>query len=152
MSATPQTLEKRIQVLEDKEEILRLFLEYGRGLDAKDWKPYADLFAENGTFISSAGVGKAQGRAEIRELFAKVLKDVPGNAFHLFNNITIDVDGDRATARSFWTYVRPGEDGFPQILQFGHYDDVLTREKGRWKFELREITRDMGYLPYTKED
>jgi uncharacterized protein (TIGR02246 family) len=151
MSVAQQTLESRVQVLEDKEEILRLFMEYGRCLDAKDWEPYAELFAENGTFVSAAGVGKAQGRAEIRELFGKVLKDVPANAFHLFNNITIDVDGDRATARSFWTYVRPGEDGFPQILQFGHYDDVLMREHGRWKFELREITRDMGYLPYAKE-
>ena len=151
MPPTQQSLEARVRALEDKEEILALFMEFGRCLDAKDWEPYADLFAEDGVLNSLQGVGRANGRAEIRALFGKTLKDVPATAFHLYNNIAIDVDGDTATARSFWTYLRPGPDGAPEILQFGRYRDRLTRENGRWRFELREITRELGHPPYVKE-
>jgi len=144
------SIETRLEHLESVEQIHALFMEYGKCLDRKDWDGFSRLYAENGEFVSSAGVGVATGPDEIREMMGRVLKDVPASAFHLFNNIAINVTGDRATATSFWTYLRAKEDGWPQILQFGHYDDVLVRSDGRWLFQRRVITRDMGFLPYTK--
>jgi 2-polyprenyl-6-methoxyphenol hydroxylase-like FAD-dependent oxidoreductase len=61
-------------------------------------------------------------------------------ALHLFDNIEIEVDGDRATAKSMWTYLRPGQRGEPpQLLIFGQYQDVLIRTESGWKFQIRRF-------------
>jgi hypothetical protein len=148
MSDSP-ALEQRVRQLEDAEAIHTLFMRYGRCLDTKDWDTFATLFAETGELESVGGVGAAVGPTAIRAMFDTVLKDVPP-AFHVFANERYEIDGERATAHSLWFYVCPGDDGWPRFLQFGHYEDVLTRGSGEWLFQRRLITRDMGFPPYRK--
>lgn len=149
MSARP-ALEERVQKLEDKEAIHALFMKYGRCLDTKDWDLFVTLFAEeNGELESIGGVGAARGRPAIRAMFDSVLKDVPP-AFHVFANESLKIDGAHATAYSLWFYVCPADNGWPRFLQFGHYEDSLTRESGEWLFQKRLITRDLGFPPYRK--
>jgi len=132
-------LEARVQRLEDMEAIRALFIEYGKLADAKDWVGYSELFADGGTFDSPHSVGTVTGSKEIRERLGSAYGDEPADAFHLFDNIEIEVDGDRATAKSLWTYLRPGENGYPpQVLMFGQYEDVLVRTDAGWKFQLRK--------------
>ena len=50
-----------------------------------------------------------------------------------------------------WSYVTHDDDGFPLLLQLGHYRDQLAREDGAWRFRVREITRDLGYSPLDPE-
>ena len=131
-------LAARIQRLEDVEAIRNLFTEYGRLADAKDWVGYSELFAEGGTFSSPHSVGTVVGSREIRERLGSAYGVDPEDAFHLFDNIEIEVDGDRATAKSMWTYLRPGQNGEPpELLMFGQYQDVLIRTDAGWKFEIR---------------
>ena len=79
------------------------------------------------------------GSKEIRERLGSAYGDDPEDAVHLFHNIEIEVDGDRATAKSLWTYLRPGENGYPpQVLMFGRYQDVLVRTDAGWRFELQK--------------
>jgi uncharacterized protein (TIGR02246 family) len=143
-----ETLEERLQRLEDLEEIRRLLEEYARCLDAGDHAAYADLFTEDGEL--RAQLGEAKGRKAIRELLDARLADtdrVPRTAFHQIGNATIDLHGDRATSRVLWAYVTHDDASYPLLLQVGHYDDLLVREDGRWRFERRTITRDFGYSP-----
>ena len=132
-------LAARVQRLEDIEAIRALFIAYGKLADAKDWVKYSELFVEDGTFDSPHSVGTVTGSKEIRERLGSAYGEDPEDAFHLFDNIEIEVDGDRATARSLWTYLRPGAHGYPpQALMFGKYEDVLVRTDAGWKFQLRK--------------
>jgi len=141
-------VEQRLRRLEDLEEIRRLLEEYARCLDAGEHAAYAELFTVDGELHAQLGVAK--GRGAIRELLDARLKGDGGprrTAFHQIGNPTIDVDDDRATSRVMWLYVTHDDAGYPLTLQVGHYDDVLVRDDGRWRFARRTITRDFGYSP-----
>jgi len=137
-SGATTELARRLQRLEDIEAIRNLFLEYGRLADTKDWAGYSDLFVESGTFDSPHSVGTVTGAKEIRERLGSAYGDDPADAVHLFHNIEVHVEGDRATAKSIWTFMRPGENGYPpQVLMSGNYTDDLVRTDAGWKFEIR---------------
>lgn len=140
------SLEARVQRLEDLEEIRRLQLDYGRYLDGKEFGPCSELFAEAGEFVLpfESAIGPAAIEKSMSGMLGKDLGAEPGKDFHVFANATVDLDGDRATSRSFWLYVTPNEDGYPHLAQFGHYEDVLIRENGRWRFAYRDAARDLG--------
>jgi uncharacterized protein (TIGR02246 family) len=133
----------RIQRLEDIEEIRALLIDYGRLLDARDLPGYSRLFAKDGEWVG--GFGSVKGPAAIQTFMEKNLGTGPnrGNTFHVLSNFVIDVQGDKATAWSRWTYVTPGADGKPVINQGGRYDDTLVRENGRWKFQRRVASTDI---------
>jgi uncharacterized protein (TIGR02246 family) len=140
-SAT-ERLASRIQRIEDTQEIERLLLNYGRHLDARDFKAYSLLFAKDGVW--SGGMGTVQGPAAIQAFMEKA---IPGpNAvhnYHVLSNFVIDVNGDTATAWSRWQFVVPGPNNTAVVAQSGRYDDTLVREDGKWKFKRRVASNDI---------
>jgi uncharacterized protein (TIGR02246 family) len=148
MAAQHDSVEARLRRLEDREAIRRLFLDYRRALDGKDFRAYADLFARDGEFI--AGTMRAKGPDAIFELVdgmvGTLLTAQGGDDVHLVANEIIDLDGDRGTATVTWVYILRDEGDVPQLAKIGHYADVLTREDGRWKFLRREAPTDIPAL------
>ena len=138
-------LTARVQALEDREAISRLFMAYRRCLDEKDFSGYAALFAADGEFVAQDL--RARGQAEIEELVdgmrGSLLTAVAGDDIHVVTNPEIRVDGDRATARSTWIYIVRADDGGPNLCKVGHYDDELVREDGEWRFARRNAPMDM---------
>jgi hypothetical protein len=143
----------RVQRVSDQLEIMELLLEYGRTLDRKDYAAYGKLFARDGEWIG--GGPAAKGPAGIEEKMRKTFG--PGSGvkwttdFHVFSNPIIKVDGDKATAWSRWLFVSPGANGHPVIMYGGHYDDVLVREDGVWRFRRREVISDIAPGPKGRE-
>jgi ketosteroid isomerase-like protein len=135
----PQSLEARVKRLEDRAEIERLLMLYGKALDDRDFAAYSQLFAEDGEWTGSTGTfkGRAQIKAAMETAFppASAASATPAS-FHLLTNAIIEVDGDRATALSKWTFVRI-VDLKPVIALAGSYQDTLIRENGHWKFQRR---------------
>lgn len=131
-----------VQRLEDRDAIERLLLDYGRTLDARDFKAYSLLFARDGVW--AGGMGTVQGPAAIQAFMEKA---IPGpNAvhnFHLLSNFVIDVNGDTATAWSRWMFMVPGPNNTAVAAQSGRYDDTLVREAGKWKFKRRVASNDI---------
>jgi uncharacterized protein (TIGR02246 family) len=141
----------RLRRLEDLEAIRRLFQDYRRHLDRKDFSAYADLFAAEGEFVAGAdGSIRAKGPAAIFDLVdgmrGSLLTDQGGDDVHVAVNELIELDGDRATAVSTWVYILRAEGDVPVLAKIGHYEDVLTREDGRWKFLRREAPTDIPAL------
>jgi hypothetical protein len=139
-------LEERLQRLEDRELIWRLFLEYRRQLDRRDFAAYAQLFTEDGEWLGD--LGKAVGPAEIEQLLIRTLEGYTGEAtahLHLVANPLIDVDGDRATAESVWVYITRDFSDKPVLSFIGHYEDVLVRTDAGWRFQRRVAYRDFPY-------
>jgi uncharacterized protein (TIGR02246 family) len=141
-SATHRRLDARIQRLEDTAAIERLLLEYGRALDARDFKAYSQLFAKDGVW--SGGMGTIQGPAAIQAFMEKA---IPGpNAahnYHILSNFVIDVTSNTATAWSRWMFMVPGPNNTAVASQSGRYDDTLVREDGKWKFKRRVASNDI---------
>lgn len=132
-----------VQRLEDRAAIERLLLEYGRTLDARDFKAYSQLFAKDGMW--QGGMGTVQGPAAIQAFMEKA---IPGpNAahnFHILSNFVIDVDNvNAATAWSRWMFMVPGPNNTAVVSQSGRYDDTLVREDGKWKFKRRVASNDI---------
>jgi hypothetical protein len=134
------SVEARLQLLEDKQEIHALLMEYGRTLDARDFAGFERLSANDGEF-GGIGSGIVKGPAAIRAYLESQLKKnaapQPGRDFHLFYNETIDVKGDRATAVSKGAFYVRGDGNKLETSMLAEYHDELVREDGRWKFKRR---------------
>jgi len=139
-------IESRLRVLEDREAIRTLLVEYGRTLDARDFKGFSELFAR-GVGEWNGGMGVARGPEAIRKLMEHTIGNntsgINSPNFHVFSNETINVNGDRATAVSKWAFVVQGNNNRPQWVYLGHYDDTLIREEGQWKYLQRKVTSDI---------
>jgi hypothetical protein len=138
-------LEKRLQRLEDREEIRQLLINYGRYLDQGDFAAFSKLFSENdGEWIG--GMGKAKGPQAIRKLMEEsigIMAARKNASFHLFADETIHLAGDRATATTKWIFVVQEEANRPQPVLMGHYEDDLVRENGSWRFQRRVVHSDI---------
>lgn len=142
-----KSLAARVQRLEDQEEIRTLLVDYGRSLDARDFVKYASLFAKDGEW--TGGFGTAKGPAAIKEMMDKNIGSTPAprpnSTYHLLTNFAIDVRGDTGTVWSRWAYVITSKQNSPSILYGGHYDDVVVRENGHWKFKKRVASNDIPH-------
>jgi hypothetical protein len=58
---------------------------------------------------------------------------------HVITNPRIQVNGDQATATTYWQEVSIEKDGKVNIRSTGYYHDVLKRDQGRWRFKSREV-------------
>ncbi len=137
---------ERLQRLEDVMAIQRLQLDYGVHLDARDLHAYSRLFCDDGEWTGATGT--AVGPDGIQ---AMLEANLPGNppapgatTWHVMANPIVEVDGDTATARVIWVLLRRGEGGRPEVALTGHYDDVLARVDGQWKFKRRSAAVDTG--------
>ena len=142
-----ESMEVRLQRLEDCEEIRQLLTDYGQYLDKRDFASFSRLFAEqDGQWIG--GMGKAKGRQAIRKLMEDTIgRDTTGKIggpnYHLFANEKINVKGNEAQAVTKWIFFVQNDSKQPQPFYLGHYEDLLVREHGRWKFLKRVVYGDI---------
>ena len=133
---------------EDRAEIHRLLVDYGRTLDARDFDGFAALFARDGAYVAGGGgqaLSGVEAGAAMRRTFAENALGFAEPNYHLFFNETVAFTGpDSATASSQSLYMVPGEGGEPRAAMMAQYDDQLVREGGRWKFARRTVR---GQLP-----
>lgn len=140
--SSPGDLERRLQRLEDLQAIQQLFIDYGRLLDAGDFKAYGELFTETGELLLGP-MGRATGPAAIEELMSRTLAGQRGDSYHLVTSPVISLEGDTAAATVMWTVVGRRPDGTPHVTMLGRHEDVLAREGGRWRFARRRGLIDL---------
>ncbi len=141
-------LVQRVQQLEDEKAIREVLVQYGEYLDARDYAAYSRLFAKDGVW--TGGFGSFTGPAAIEAMLVENLgAPEPGfvnkSSFHLITTPVVDVQGDTATARSRYLFFTASEDGRPNALLAGRYEDEFVREEGGWKIR-RRITH--GVIPW----
>lgn len=155
------SLEARLQAVEDRQAIEQLMAgDYPIALDSRNWKAYAALFTDDGELVQGTQVTK--GPAAIEELFSRPRPprpprtppaDAPAGQApaapagppitkHVVTNMDIKIDGDRAVAHAYWQTVST-RGTTTVIAGAGHYNDVLKRDKGKWKFQHREIVNPL---------
>lgn len=149
--ASSLTLERRLQRVEDELAIERVLLDYSARQDARDYAGYVALFAKDGEWVN--GKNSYKGRAAILQMLLDLYGTAPpgyvnNESYHITTNLQIDVNGDRATARSRHLLVMRGPKGEPTPSLAGRYEDELIREEGQWKI-LRRV--DYPIMPTPEE-
>jgi 3-phenylpropionate/cinnamic acid dioxygenase small subunit len=126
----------------------------GRYMFALDWRnedAYAATFAPDGEMDSAAVTGKGRDaiRQEIIDMKAREAKraqetgkPVP-RMRHNITNVALDVDGDRAHGRAYWTSYT-NANGKPELNGYGHYEDEMIKIDGKWYFVKRKIFNEFA--------
>lgn len=141
------TIEERLRRLEDLQAIHQLFVDYGEHLDTGNFDAYAELFADDGEVLLGP-LGRAKGRAEIRDLMTRTLGADVGSTFHVVSSPRVELDGDTATSTVMWTVAALGDDGLARITMVGHHIDDLVRTGKGWRFQRRRgVVNLPGAMP-----
>ena len=132
-----EELAKKVQALQDIEDIKNLHTDYVFCLINHQWGDIVNYFAENAVAdIWHHGVGR--GKDGIAKLFMDVIaKEVTWDSGHLLAQPVISVDGD--TAKGHWIlYIFfPGP---PARWVQGRYDCEYIKVDGKWKFSSLKYT------------
>ena len=144
------SLEARLQKVEDILAIQQLLGDYMTFMDASNYAAYSELFASDGELIFQTY--RLKGPKAIRELMEQASRKIPaksgastGGLRHLMSNIVIRVDGSRATSTAQWIVMSQGSDGRPILGATGRYEDSLRKNGAQWKFQRRVIFADFPY-------
>lgn len=135
---TLEEIEKRLQVLEDIEQIKQLQYRYLNCVMFATYDDIGDCFAENSTIDFGAPGHPIKGKGAIEKFFKEMLAKIHvGKEGNFEVHPIISVDGDKATGNwvmyIMYFYPRTGQSLF--WVQ-GIYDVEYVRENGQWKFSL----------------
>jgi len=134
---------------EDRAAIEQLEAEYLFAMDWGDAESYANCFAPDG--VLEWARGRAVGPAEIQDevgrfkaLIAQVYgtdsQGRPVRLRHFITNQVLYIHGETAKGRAYWfEFANNGPEGAPLAGSYGHYEDVLRKVDGQWKFVSRRI-------------
>lgn len=145
---------------DDRAEIENLSNKYMVAVDSGDIETVMSTWADDGRLIWI--FGDEHGKDEIRKAMSGFgggrYEAIPEGATsrqrtrHQIINHVIDVDGDTAITTAYWfAMTNRTPQGELQIMYFGHYEDVLKKIDGKWKFTSRTVyneTRENKKLWY----
>ncbi|MXO59705.1 DUF4440 domain-containing protein [Altererythrobacter salegens] len=147
-TAQDLTLEQRVERIEAESAIRRVLIEYGKFLDAKDYRAYAGLFAKDGVW--QGGFGTFTGPTAIEKMLVDNMgAPEPGFVnkanYHMLTNPVITIAGDTAEVESKYLFWTASTDNRPTPLLAGRYVDKFVREGGQWKIARRTT---WGQIPF----
>jgi 3-phenylpropionate/cinnamic acid dioxygenase small subunit len=122
---------------DDKAQIAEVLIRYATGIDSKDWPLFRTCWTDE-VDIDYGDLGQFTDADEFTILMTQI-HDGMGQTYHRLSNLVIDVEGDRATARTYVHAVLmavPG-DSSSWVDALGHYDDGLVRTSDGWRIAKR---------------
>jgi hypothetical protein len=146
--------ERRIQLLEDIEDIRRLKSLYAthfdKSLNGGGEFPSAELLDQFTTDAvwESEHFGRFEGRDNIRDFLLSYRKRV-SFCLHFILGHVIDVADDRSTATGHWISWEPMTLDGEAVLLAGRYTDEYQHAGGEWLF--KNVRLDVAFLvPYQR--
>jgi ketosteroid isomerase-like protein len=141
-SPATKSLEDRVQLLMDREEIRAVMMDYCRGVDRRDYglirsAYHPDAFDDHGNF---------EGGPEA--VVNKVSRDPEGSvvaaSMHHVGNIRIELNGDTAYVESYFVaYATLLSGGHNHLTsRAGRYLDRFERRGGKWRIAHRKVADD----------
>lgn len=142
-------IEKRIQILLDKQEIYELMCRYCRGCDRLDKELVMSCFWPGAVDIHVGKGGKMYtGTAE--EFFDgewEGFKEFTASQHHLCNHLC-EVNGDKALAETYQFSIywkAPGDDPRLNWFNSNRYIDRFERRNGEWRIIHRTLMRNFSF-------
>jgi len=144
----PQLSQKDIS---DRIQIQDLITRYALAIDTKDWALLDTCFVSGAHIDYTSTGGKTGPYSEIREWLKKVLSPFAVTVHHI-GNITVELDGDCARARTYlWNPMgfQKADGELHWFTVSAHYVDELIRTDDGWRIRQRVQERGViiGALP-----
>jgi ketosteroid isomerase-like protein len=135
------SLEQRIQTLEDKAALKALVDAFSNLADQKDLATQALLFTEDAvvdTYFEGQLFASLKGRKEIEDTFSGFMANFE-TSYHINGQHTAELDGDRATAVHYCLVVLVNTvDGKKTRHTNGvYYNDEYVRQGSQWLISKR---------------
>jgi hypothetical protein len=129
----------KVDTSRDRIEILELLNRHQIYIDLKEPERYGSLFAADGRYESP--FASARGRDEIVAMSRGLeASGFTKNNRHYTGPAMIDIDGDKATALSYFWVANYADK--TTVLATGTYRDELRKIGGQWKIVHRVMTGD----------
>jgi hypothetical protein len=126
------SIEERLQWLVDRAMVNDLLVEHARCLDQRDWTTLQSLFTEDGYLQLPYDRVPARMMARLSE---EHLSGYLGGTLHMSANYAIEIDGDHATARSYFLAAHVNSDDlYDHGDVAGWYDSTFRRVGDGWRF------------------
>ena len=138
---------------DDRAAIVDLQSRYVMAMDYFDAEGYAAVFAEDG--VLDWARGQVVGRDAIYEFMASRTydftrdapkaetpdgRDWPSTVRHLITNQVVEVEGDKATALTYWIqFNNNAQRNQVEWMLFGTWYDEFVKVDGEWFFSLHKI-------------
>jgi hypothetical protein len=132
---------------DDWHAIETLIMTYAERVDLGDFGGVADLF-DGATYRSALGddVMVQEGRAAVLNTFETMVRkydDGTPRTKHVTTNVMVELGGDTATARSYYTVMQQTDVLPLQPIICGRYHDAFAKRDGVWRFTDRLIFSDL---------
>ena len=128
----------RLQLLEDRLELLELPARYARGIDDRDIEGLMELFCEDAEFVHADGGRQILGRDAIEAFYRDILAGY-GMSIHVPHAQVVErIEGDEASG---WVMSHAElAVGDRYVVGALRYADNYRRVEGRWCFARRELS------------
>jgi hypothetical protein len=131
-----------LELLLEERAVLRTLHRYCHSMDYGLEEEWTSVFTDDGIFdvrkaVDGTILHREEGREELAAYIAGYPKPPASFNKHIMVDPLIEIDGDRATARSYWMALRNDADGHPAMTSFGRYLDSLAKVDGTWRIKER---------------
>jgi hypothetical protein len=137
-----EQLERKIQNLQDRQDILDCIAKNARGCDRHDVDMLASTYHEDG--IDEHGAAFTMLGSKYPEWANTVHSQGSIQNLHNLTTHHCEIDGDTAHAESYVIGLFFNADGKTGRLLAGRYIDKLERRDGEWRIVLRRCTVEVG--------
>ena len=132
---------------DDWHEIETPVMTYAERVDLGDFAGVAALF-EHATYRAEHGgqIMSQEGSAAVAATFDGLVRRYPDGTprtKHVTTNLMVEVDGDTATSRCYYTVLQQTDVLALQPIIAGRYHDRFERVDGGWRFADRLIFSDL---------
>ena len=142
MTATDDSLARRVQELEDREAIHNLAKDYCNAVDDRDAQKYGDLMAKGVVLVQFGRTNLRVGREVAQNWMAwRFTQWGVTRHYPLSHLVTLTGPDDAVGVVNGWAEM--AMDGKMYVTSV-RYDDTYVREEGSWRF----AKRDMAYYYY----
>jgi len=121
---------------EDRQDVSDLVVRYATGIDRHDWPLFRTVFTDD-CRLDYGEIGTWNGVDAVTDFME--LSHAGVQTLHRMSNQVIEVDGDRARARTYVDMVMVGE-GSSGVNVIGYYDDEIVRTADGWRIARRRFT------------
>ncbi|MFD4431950.1 nuclear transport factor 2 family protein [Nocardia sp. NPDC058497] len=147
-----EALLRRVQVMEDKWQILELLSAYGPAVDSGSADGTAGIWSEDGEYDVDSGM--LRGRDELRAMVHSTPHQqfITNGSAHMLSLPHLEVDGDHAVAIGHTQLVLkvPGTTADFQVARITANRWELVKTEGRWQVE-RRIARLLDGRPEARD-
>ncbi len=123
---------------EDRQDISDLLVRYATGIDRRDWPLFRTVFTDD-CELDYGVIGSWKGVDAVTDFMEKS-HELAGHTLHRLSNQVIEVDGDKALARTYVdALIMVGDEG-AGVNGVGFYDDEIVRTPDGWRIARRKFT------------